>query len=114
MAPSLTNNFLLLRTLSIRYPNPPIFYRMATPTILAAAPRNLGPVSKPLADSKGDEDVVLIRLFDPGPANSGGIRRHLTVCKTCPSLSLILRRNPATVFSVSKRLLSDSCFYFIR
>lgn len=34
MAPSLTNNFLLLRTLSIRYPNPPIFYRMATPQIL--------------------------------------------------------------------------------
>ncbi len=90
MAPSLTTNFLLLRTLSIRYPNPPIFYRMATPPILAAAPRNLGTVYKPLADSKGDEDhssamlilswpnedVVRIRLFGPGPANSGGIRRH--------------------------------------
>jgi hypothetical protein len=56
----------------------------------AAAPRNLGTVYKPLADSKGDEDhssamlilswpnedVVLIRLLGPGPANSGGIRRH--------------------------------------
>jgi hypothetical protein len=77
MAPSLTTNFLLLPTLSIRYPNPPIFYRMATPTILAAAPRNLGPVSKPLADSKGDEDhssAMLIILAKRGRRPNSIIR----------------------------------------
>jgi hypothetical protein len=86
----------------------------------------LAQLLKPLADSKGDEDhssAMLIILAKLGRRPNSIIRPWscqfrwnsptLTVCRTCLSPSLILRRNPATMLPVGERL-SDSCFYFIR
>ena len=73
MAPSLTTNFPLLPTSPIRYPNPPVFYRMATPPntqpqrprscnseapMRATSPRPPGPcvAHQESAESEGDED----------------------------------------------------------
>lgn len=73
VAPSLTTNFPLLPTSPIRYPNPPVFYRMATPPniqpqrprsnseapLRATSPRPPGPYvvsHQESAESEGDED----------------------------------------------------------
>lgn len=72
VAPSLTTNFPLLPTSPIRYPNPPVFYRMATPPniqpqrprsnseapLRATSPRPPGPFvsHQESAESEGDED----------------------------------------------------------
>lgn len=70
MAPSLTTNFPLLPTSPIRYPNPPVFYRMATPpNTQPQRPRSSSSSPRPpsagrscyvshqeSAESEGDED----------------------------------------------------------
>lgn len=70
VAPSLTTNFPLLPTSPIRYPNPPVFYRMANPPnmlpqrprsscdVRAASPRPPVPTvsHQESAESEGDDD----------------------------------------------------------
>ena len=61
--PSLTTNFPLLPTSPIRYPNPPVFFRMATPPQLQPQRPSGSYSSKPCpvaqqesAESEGEED----------------------------------------------------------